>query len=162
MPVKKKGPDTPPPRVVHPNAAGIDVGSEAHVVAVGPERDPEPVRTFGVFTADLRTLTDWLRQCGVTTIVLESTGVYWMSLCDFLEAQGFEVLVVDPRSLARNLKKKTDVCDAVWLQELHAFGMLKSCFRPDQEVRALRTLWRHRDHVITQAPKLLQMIPSAP
>lgn len=147
-----------PPRVVHPHAAGIDVGGEAHVVAVGPDCDPQPVRTFGVYTADLRTLTDWLRQCGVTTVVLESTGVYWMSLCDFLETQGFEVLVVDPRTLARNLKKKTDVCDAAWLQELHAFGLLKSCFRPDQEVRALRTLWRHRDHLITEAAKLLQMM----
>src|SRR5262249_8805887 len=148
MPGKKKRAPTPPPRVVHPNAAGIDVGSEAHVVAVPSDRDDAPIRTFGVFTADLRTLADWLRQCGVTSIVLESTGVYWMALCDFLEAQGFEVLVVDPRTLARNLKKKTDICDAAWLQELHAFGLLKSCFRPAQEVRALRTLWRHRDHLI--------------
>jgi transposase len=161
MTAKKKRSPTcaaAPARVVHPHAAGIDVGGEAHVVAVAPDRDPQPVRTFGVFTADLRTLADWLRQCGVTTVVLESTGVYWMSLCDFLETQGFEVLVVDPRSLARNLKKKTDVCDAAWLQELHGFGLLKSCFRPDQEVRSLRTLWRHRDHLITEAAKLLQMM----
>jgi transposase len=122
------------------------------------DRDPQPVRTFGVFTADLRALAAWLKQCGVTTVVVESTGVYWMPLCDFLEAQGFEVLVIDPRSLARNLKKKTDVSDAAWLQELHAFGLLKSCFRPDQEVRALRTLWRHRDHLVTEAAKLLQMM----
>ena len=158
MPATKKRSPAPPPKVVHPNAAGIDVGSEAHVVAVPGDRDAQPVRTFGVFTADLRTLADWLKQCGVTTVVLESTGVYWMSLCDFLEGQGFEVLVVDPRSLARNLKKKTDVSDAAWLQELHAFGMLKSCFRPDQEVRGLRTLWRHRDHLVTEAAKLLQMM----
>ena len=158
MPAKKKRPPAPPPKVVHPNAAGIDVGSEAHVVAVPGDRDPEPVRTFGVFTADLRQLADWLKPCGVTTLVLESTGVYWMSLGDFLEGQGFEVLVVDPRSLARNLKKKTDVSDAAWLQELHAFGMLKSCFRPDGEVRALRTWWRHRDHLVTEAAKLLQMM----
>jgi len=158
MPAKKKRSPTPPPKVVHPNAAGIDVGSDAHVVAVPADRDPEPVRTFGVFTADLRVLADWLKHCGVTSIVIESTGVYWMSLCDFLEEQGFEVLVVDPRSLARNLKKKTDVHDAAWLQELHAFGLLKSCFRPDQEIRALRTLWRHRDHLVTEAAKLLQMM----
>jgi transposase len=158
MSTKKKGPVSPPPRVVHPNAAGIDVGSEAHVVAVAPERDEQPVRSFGVFTADLRRLADWLKQCAVTTVVLESTGVYWMPLCDFLEAEGFEVLVVDPRSLARNLKKKTDVSDAAWLQELHAFGMLKSCFRPDHEVRSLRTLWRHRDHLVTEAARLLQMM----
>jgi transposase len=158
MPAPKKRSPAPPPKVVHPNAAGIDVGSNAHVVAVPADRDPEPVRTFGVFTADLRTLAAWLKHCGVTSVVLESTGVYWMSLCDFLEEQGFEVLVIDPRSLARNLKKKTDVSDAAWLQELHAFGLLKSCFRPSQEVRALRTLWRHRDHLVTEAAKLLQMM----
>ena len=89
---------------------------------------------------------------------MESTGVYWIPLCDFLETQGFEVLIVDPRSLARNLKKKSDVQDAAWLQELHAFGMLKSCFRPEGEVRHLRTLWRHREHLITEAAKLLQMM----
>jgi transposase len=157
---KKRSPSSvaAPPRVVHANAAGIDVGGEAHVVAVGPDRDAHAVRTFGVFTADLRSLAEWLRQCGVTSVVLESTGVYWMSLCDLLETEGFEVLVVDPRTLARNLKKKTDVCDAAWLQELHAFGLLKSCFRPDQEVRSLRTLWRHRDHLVTEAAKLLQMM----
>jgi transposase len=158
MPGKKKPPQPPAPRLVHPDAAGIDVGSEAHVVAVPSERDPEPIRTFGVFTADLRALVAWLQQVGIRTVVLESTGVYWMSLCDFLEAAGFEVLVVDPRTLARNLKKKTDVCDAAWLQELHAYGLLKSCFRPAPEVRALRTLWRHRDHLVTEAAKLLQMM----
>ena len=109
MPVKKKRLQTPLPCVVHPNAAGIDVGSEAHVVAVPADRDVQPIRSFGVFTADLRLLSAWLKQCGVTSVVMESTGVYWMSLCDFLEAEGFEVLVVDPRTLARNLKKKTDV-----------------------------------------------------
>ena len=161
MPAKKKRPPAKtaaPPRVVNPNAAGIDVGGETHVVAVPADRDQEPIHTFGVFTADLRDLAAWLRQCGVTTVVLESTGVYWMSLCDYLEAQGFEVLVVDPRTLARNLKKKTDVSDAVWLQELHAFGMLKSCFRPDADVRSLRTIWRYRDHVVAEAAKLLQMM----
>jgi transposase len=158
MPANKKRAPAPPPKVVHPNAAGIDVGSEAHVVAVPADRDAEPIRTFGVFTADLRRLADWLKHCEITTVVLESTGVYWMSLGDFLEAQGLEVMVVDPRSLARNLKKKTDISDAAWLQQLHAFGLLKSCFRPDQEVRALRTLWRHRDHVVTEAAKLLQMM----
>ncbi len=158
MPAKKKCLPAPPTLVVHPNAAGIDVGGDAHVVAVPSDRDAEPIRSFGVFTSDLRMMAAWLHKCGITTVVMESTGVYWMPLCDFLEAQGFEVLIVDPRSLARNLKKKTDVQDAAWLQELHAFGMLKSCFRPDGEVRHLRTLWRHREHLITEAAKLLQMM----
>ncbi len=147
------------PRIVHPDAAGIDVGSESHVVAVGRDRCPgEPIRTFGVFTADLREMTDWLKGCGVRTVVLESTGVYWMPLCDHLESEGLEVLVVDPRTLARNLKKKSDVEDSAWLQELHAFGLLKSCFRPSQEIRTLRTLWRHREHLVTEAARLLQMM----
>jgi transposase len=158
MTTRKKRRSKPLPRIVHPDAAGIDVGNDAHVVAVSPERDSDPVRTFGVFTADLRTMAEWLRSCAITTIVMESTGIYWMPLCDFLEAQGFEVLVIDPRSLARNLKKKTDVSDAAWLQELHSFGMLKSCFRPPQEVRGLRTLWRHREHLVTEGAKLLQMM----
>lgn len=158
MPAKKKYSPAPLTAVVHPNAAGIDVGGDAHVVAVPTDRDAEPIRSFGVFTEDLRKLVAWLRQCGVTTVVMESTGVYWIPLCDFLETQGFEVLIVDPRSLARNLKKKTDVQDAAWLQELHAFGMLKSCFRPQGEVRHLRTLWRHREHLITETAKLLQMM----
>jgi transposase len=158
MSVPKKRSSSLPSTIVHEHAAGIDVGSEAHVVAVSPGADAEPVRTFGVYTADLREVSAWLRQTGVTTVVLESTGVYWMSLCDFLEDQKYEVLVVDPRALARNLKKKTDVADAVWLQHLHACGMLKSCFRPPQEVRRLRTLWRHREHVIREAAKLLQMM----
>jgi transposase len=158
MPRKKTHQPTPLPRIVRSTAAGIDVGSACHVVAVDPECDPQPVRSFGVYTADLETLALWLRHCGVTTVALESTGVYWMSLCDFLESQHFEVVVVDPRSLARNLKKKTDVCDAVWLQELHACGQLKSCFRPAPEVQALRTLWRHREHLITESAKLLQMM----
>ncbi len=158
MPRKKTRQPIPPPRIVRPCAAAIDVGSASHVVAVDPACDPQPVRSFGVYTADLQTLAEWLRHCGVTSVVLESTGVYWMCLCDFLESQGFEVVVVDPRSLARNLKKKTDVCDAVWLQQMHACGQLKSCFRPAHEVLALRTLWRHREHLITEAAKLLQMM----
>jgi transposase len=147
-----------PPSVVYADAAGIDAGSERHYVAVPPDRDAQPVRSFGVFTADLQEMVAWLKKCGVRTVVLESTGVYWMAACDALEAAGVQVLLVDPRSLARNLKKKTDVCDAVWLQELHAFGMLKGCFRPPAEVRRLRTLWRHREHLTTEAAKLLQMM----
>ncbi len=158
MPRKKTRQPIPPPRIVRPCAAAMNVGSASHVVAVDPACDPQPVRSFGVYTADLQTLAEWLRHCGVTSVVLESTGVYWMCLCDFLESQGFEVVVVDPRSLARNLKKKTDVCDAVWLQQMHACGQLKSCFRPAHEVLALRTLWRHREHLITEAAKLLQMM----
>jgi transposase len=158
MSAKNKRIPAAPRQRVHANAAGIDVGSAAHVVAVPADRDGQPLRTFGVFTADLRALAEWLRQCQVSSVALESTGVYGMSLCDFLESAGFEVVVIDPRTLARNLKKKTDVCDAAWLQELHSYGLLKSCFRSPHEVRALRTLWRHREHLVTEAARLLQMM----
>jgi hypothetical protein len=157
-PAQKTRAFTAPPHSVHPNAAGLDVGSDAHVAAVPGDRDPEPVRTFGVFTADLRRLAAWLRPGGVTSVVRESTDVYWMPWCDFLEAQGFAVLVIDPRSLARHLKKQTAVSEAAWLQEWQAFGMLQSCFRPPPEVRSLRTLGRHRDHLVTAAAKLLQLL----
>ena len=107
---------------VGPGLAGVDVGAREMFVAVPPDRDAHPVQVFDTFTEDLHRLVDWLVACGVTTVAMESTGVYWMPLCDFLEAAGFEVLVVDPRPLARNLKKKTDVCDAAWLQEYADLG----------------------------------------
>jgi len=143
---------------VPPDAAGIDVGGDAPVVAVPSDRDAEGVRPFGVFTAALRWRADWLQQCGVTPGVLESTGVYGMSRGAVLDAHGVAVRVVAPRTRARTLKKKTDVCDAAWWQARHRFGLLPSCFRPEHEGRALRTWWRHRAQLVTEAATLLQMM----
>ena len=103
---KKRSSARAEPRIVNANVAGIDVGSECHTVGVPAERDAQSVRSFGVFTADLRQLAAWLKECAISSVVVESTGVYWMPLCDFLEEAGLEVLVVDPRTLARNLKKR--------------------------------------------------------
>ena len=134
--------------VVHPNAAGIDVGNDAHYVAVRPDRDPNPVRRFDCFTADLHRLADWLQQCGVTTIALQSTGVYWLPLYDVLEARGLEVYLVNARHTKNLPGRKTDVQESQWLLKLHTYGLLRNSFYPSAEIRVVRTYWRQRaDHV---------------
>src|SRR5687768_9535666 len=104
---------------VHPNAAAIDIGAKMHVAAVGPDRDPEPVRTFNTFTDDLHRLADWFEQCGVKTVVMESTGVYWIPIYEILEQRGFVVSLVNARDAKHVPGRKTDVSDAQWLQRLH-------------------------------------------
>src|SRR5262245_56803476 len=115
---------------VNLHAAGIDIGSEAHWVAVPPDADEQIVRKFGAFTGDLEQLADWLQKCGVETVVTESTGVYWIPLFELLESRGVEVLLVDPRKLKSVPGRKTDVVDCQWLQQLHTFGLLSAAFRP--------------------------------
>lgn len=136
---------------VHPNAAGIDVGSRSHFVAVGPDCDEHPVREFEAFTADLYRLADWLRDCGVTTVALESTGVYWIPLFEILDQRGFEVLLVDVRRLKTVPGRKTDVLDSEWLQQLHTYGLLAGAFRPDDQTCVLRSFLRQRAMLIEHA-----------
>jgi len=134
--------------VVHPNAAGIDVGNDAHYVAVRPDRDPNPVRRFDCFTTDLHRLADWLEQCGVTTVALQSTGVYWLPLYDVLEARGLEVYLVNARHTKNLPGRKSDVQESQWLLKLHTYGLLRNSFYPSAEIRVIRTYWRQRaDHV---------------
>ena len=134
--------------VMHPNAAGIDVGNDAHYVAVRPDRDPNPVRRFDCFTADLHRLADWLQQCGVTTVALQSTGVYWLPLYDVLEARGLEVYLVNARHTKNLPGRKSDVQESQWLLKLHTYGLLRNSFYPSAEIRVVRTYWRQRaDHV---------------
>jgi len=118
----------PQPEQVHLNAAGIDVGSESHFVAVPADRDDQPVRQFKAFTADLNALADWLTECGIETVAMESTGVYWIALFELLEGRGFQVLLVDPRRLKNVPGRKTDVVDCQWLQQLHTSGLLSGAF----------------------------------
>ncbi|HNC99415.1 MAG TPA: transposase, partial [Myxococcota bacterium] len=128
-------PDLP---VIHRNAAGIDIGSRFHAVAVAADRDNEPVRTFGTFTTDLQRLADWLQSVGITTVAMESTSVYWIPVYEILEARGFEVLLVNAR-FAKNVPgRKTDMNDAQWLQRLHQYGLLRGSFRPRDEVATLK------------------------
>jgi len=134
--------------VVNPNAAGIDVGAKEHVVAVPCDRDPQPVRTFQAFTPDLHELAAWLKRCGIETVALESTGIYWISLYEVLEQYGFEIRVVNARHVKHVPgRTKTDVLDCQWIQKLHSFGLLNGSFRPDQQIRKLRTYMRLRDNL---------------
>jgi transposase len=136
--------DRPGLDVVHRDAAGIDIGSREHYVAVGPDRCSEPVRVFGCFTAELRQMAEWLKECGIKTVVMQSTGVYWIPVYDVLEQYGFEVWLVNARD-TRNLPgRKSDVQESQWLLKLHTYGMLRKSFRPAPEIRALRTCWRER------------------
>jgi transposase len=134
--------------VMHPNAAGIDVGNDAHYVAVRPDRDSNPVRRFDCFTADLHRLADWLQRSGVTTVALQSTGVYWLPLYDVLEARGLEVYLVNARHTKNLPGRKSDVQESQWLLKLHTYGLLRNSFYPSAEIRVIRTYWRQRaDHV---------------
>lgn len=143
-----------PPLNLH--AAGIDVGSAEHYVAVPPDRSPEPVRRFASFTADLHALADWLQACHIETVVMESTGVYWIPLFQILEARGFEVHLVNARH-AKNLPgRKTDIADCQWLQKLHTFGLLNRSFRPSDDICVLRSYLRQRDTLISAAATCIQ------
>ena len=134
--------------VMHPHAAGIDVGNSSHYVAVRPDRDPDSVRRFECFTADLHRLADWLQQCGVTTVAMQSTGVYWIPLYEILDARGLEVYLVNARHTKNLPGRKTDVQESQWLLKLHTYGLLRNSFHPPAEIRIVRTYWRQRgDHV---------------
>jgi len=141
---------------VHLNAAGIDIGSASHWVAVPEDRDDQPVREFKSFTPDLHALADWLDACGIETIAMESTGVYWIPLFEILQERGFEVLLVNARHVKGVPGRKTDVTDCQWLQQLHTFGLLRGSFRPDAEITAIRTLVRHRGTLVREAAAHIQ------
>lgn len=134
--------------VVNPNAAGIDIGSKAHYVAVPSNRDSAPVRHFGCFTADLYAMAAWLKSCRIDTVAMESTGVYWIPVYQVLEAQGFEVVLVNTAHINRFRQQKTDVSDCQWIQQLHCFGLLRGSFRPDADMVVLRSYIRQRDNLI--------------
>ena len=134
--------------VVHPNAAGIDVGNSAHYAAVRPDRDSEPVRRFECFTADLHRMADWLKRCGVETVAMQSTGVYWIPLFQVLEERGFQGYLVNARHTKNLPGRKSDVQESQWLLKLHTYGLLRNSFQPTAEIRGLRTYWRQRsDHI---------------
>jgi transposase len=150
---------TLPPQLaaVNLHAAGIDIGAAAHWVAVPPSDDPQPVRSFGAYTADLEALADWLTTCGITTIALESTGVYWIPLFALLETRGFAVLLVDPQQVQKITgRPKSDRHDCQWLQRLHTFGLLAAAFRPAEQVCVLRSYLRQRAMLLTYAAQHIQ------
>lgn len=147
--------------VVRPNAAGIDISSRDLVVSVDPERDPEPIRTFALFTEDLERLAEWLRKLGVATVAIESTSTYWVPVFQILEPLGIEVCLVNARDVKGVPGRKTDVQDAEWLRFLHSVGLLRSSFRPPDAVCAVRSLLRHRQNLIAQAGTQVQLMQKA-
>lgn len=144
--------DKPQPLpILQPNAAGLDIGATEIYAAVAGDRDQKPVRCFGTFTVELLALAAWLRQCGIETVAMEATGVYWIPVFQILEAQGFKVCLVNPRYFQNVPGRRTDVSDCQWLQRLHSVGLLHGSFRPPQQVCGLRSLTRHRDNLIQLA-----------
>jgi len=146
---------------INEDAAGLDVGSTFHVVAVPADRADQHVRTFRSFTADLHALADWLEEVEVTTIAMESTGVYWIPVYEILEQRGFEVLLVNARDTKNVPGRKTDVNDAQWLQQLHQHGLLRGSFRPRDELMGLRAYLRHRDRVLDYSASHIQHMQKA-
>jgi transposase len=144
--------------VLYPHAAGMDIGSDEIVVAVPSDRDPQPVRAFATFTPDLQALVDWLQECQIDTVALESTGVYWIPIYELLEQHGITPFLVNARHVKTVPGRKSDWNDAQWLQRLHALGLLRGSFRPDAEIAALRTLVRYRAELIQhRSPHILHM-----
>ena len=143
------------------NAAGIDIGSERLMVAVPEGRAEAAVREFGAFTADLIALADWLQQCGVTTVAMESTGVYWIPLFELLERRGFEVKLVDARHVKNVTGRKSDILDCQWIQQLHTYGLLAGAFRPADELCVLRSYLRQREMLTQTASMHIQHMQKA-
>ena len=144
--VKKSGSKGLP--IVHRHAAGIDIGATFHVVAVPADADEEPVRKFNSFTGNLHELAEWLQRVGITTVAMESTGIYWIPVYEILESRGLEVVLVKARDAKTVPGRKTDVNDAKWIQRLHEHGLLRASFRPHESIVALRTYLRHRERMV--------------
>ena len=138
------------------NASGIDIGSEFHYVAVPEDRDNEPVKRFGCFTSDIEKMSKWLKDCRITTVAMESTGVYWMPVYQILEKNGFKVYLINARHLKNVPGRKTDVIDCKWIQQLHTYGLLQASFQPDAIIKELRTYIRHRDNLVKQKSSHIQ------
>lgn len=146
---------------INPNTAGIDCGADAHYVAVPADRAASPVRAFKTFTAELHQLADWLTACAVTSVAMESTGVYWIPLYEILEARGFDVVLVNARHVKNVPGRKSDVVDCQWLQQLHSVGLLRASFRPTAAIAALRAYLRHRETLVQGGATHVQRMQKA-
>jgi len=147
-----------PLALVHPNAAGLDIGAREIWVCVPSERDDSSVRVFGTFTPDLHHLSDWLVACGIDTVAMESTGIYWIPVFEVLEALGLKVYLVNARHIKNVPGRKSDIADCQWIQKLHALGLLSGSFRPDAEMCSVRAYLRHRADLLQhRSPHVLHM-----
>jgi transposase len=153
--------DDPGLEIVHRNVGGIDVGNQSHYVAVAPACDAEPVREFGSWTADLVRMAEWLKLCGIQQVVLQSTGVYWIAVYDLLEKAGFQVCLTNARDTKNLPGRKSDVQESQWLMKLHTYGLLRNSFRPPEQIRPVRTIWRLRDRHVREAGRAIQHIQKA-
>src|ERR1700733_4096478 len=160
MPKRTTG-DRPELNPVNVGAAAIDIGSKMHMAAVDPACTDTPVRAFGTFTQDLHDLADWFKACGVTSVAMESTGVYWIPAYEILEQRGFEVILVNARYAKNVPGRKTDVSDAAWLRQLHSYGLLRGSFRPDAEIATLRAYLRQRERLVEYAAAHIQHMQKA-
>ena len=148
-------------KMVNPAAAAIDIGSTMHMAAVSPDVCDTPVRAFGTFTQDLHNLADWFEACGVTSVAMESTGVYWIPAFEVLEARGFDVILVNARYAKNVPGRKTDVSDAGWLRQLHSYGLLRGSFRPVAEIATLRAYLRQRERLVEYGAAHIQHMQKA-
>src|SRR3982751_3647597 len=147
--------------VLYPNAAGIDVASKEHYVAVNPDVDDRPIRAFSCFTDDLHAIAQWLLECKVDTVAMEATGIYWVSLYLILEDAGLHVVLVNAKHVKNVTGKKSDIKDAEWIRQLHSCGLLSASFQPDHFTRKLRCFMRHRKNLIEMAATHIRMMQKA-
>jgi transposase len=147
--------------VMNPKAAGIDIGNAEHWVAVPPSMDSNPVRSFGCFTADLKAMARWLNECGIRTVAMQSTGVYWMPAYDILEEAGIEVFLVNARDTKNLPGRKTDIQECQWLLKLHVYGLLRNSVLPEAGIRVMRTYWRQRQQHVADASRCVQRMQKA-
>jgi len=147
--------------VLYQNVAGIDVGNESHMVSVPMDRDERPIREFGSWTQALQELVEWLRACDIVWVVMQSTGVYWIALYDVLERAGFQVCLTNARDTKNLPGRKSDVQEAQWLRKLFSYGLLRNSFRPPEEIRQLRSVWRLRDRHVKDAAEEIQHMQKA-
>ena len=158
---RRLGSADPGLQVLHPDAAGIDIGNESHFVAIPPDRDATPIREFGSWTSDLREMASWLKAHGIRTVAMQSTGVYWIAVQEVLERAGLEVYLVNARGTKNLPGRKSDVQECEWLRKLHTYGLLNNSFRPPEQIRAIRTIWRQRDRLVKQCARAVQQMQKA-
>ncbi len=146
---------------INVNACGIDIGSTEIYVCIPEDRDEQSVRKFGTFTSDLHAIAEWLQKCGIDTVAMESTGIYWIALYETLVAKGFRVSLVNARKVKNVPGRKTDILDCQWIQQLHTYGLLSGSFHPDEDTKELRILTRHRDNLIRYRSSHVQHMQKA-
>ena len=148
-------------QVVNPDCAGIDIGKDIHYVAVPGDRCDDPVRSFPGFTRDLHEMSQWLQSCGVRTVAMESTSVYWIPVFEVLDRAGFDVVLVSPRATKQISGRKSDVLDCQWIQQLMSYGLLRGAFRPDDEVCPLRSYVRQAKRLTEDRARCVQHMQKA-